>query len=105
VMTYFFLQSFLPRASFKSCPVAGKKLDFTVDDDGLSCFRDDGVRENWPWKALRGITHLEDGSASVVWIAQNGGFVLPNPAFSSPDTYQSARKFIEEKFGGAGYKK
>lgn len=105
VVFYFFWRFWLPRVSFKSCPTAGKKLDFTIDGDGLSCFRDDGVKESWPWTALCGITHLEDGSASIVWIAQNGGFVLPKAAFSSPDAYQAARKFIEEKFGGTGYKK
>lgn len=105
VVAYYFLRFFSPRISFKSCPTAGKKLDFTIDGEGLSTFRDDGAREHWPWTALHGITHLEDGSASIVWMAQNGGFVLPKPAFSSPDAYQAAREFIEEKFGGNGYKK
>lgn len=101
---YFFWTTGMPRLTLRNCATSGRRLDFAVNNDGLTLERDDGVKEHWPWRSLNGISHLSDGSASIVWIASNVGFILPRSAFQSSDEYDSARDFIAEKFGGTGYK-
>ncbi|MBL8882260.1 MAG: hypothetical protein JNL45_04300 [Hyphomicrobium sp.] len=84
-----------PRIGFRNCSVSGKRLNFSIFDDGVSFVRDDGVKEFWPWTSIKDFTQLKDGKAAVLWIVTNAGFVLPSEAFAPVEEYKAACRFIE----------
>ena len=81
---------------FRRYSVAGKRLDITLADEGVS-YRSVARTGTVAWPGIKAVTVLRDRTAAVLWLSKIEGILLPAASFGSREEFAAACQFIEEK--------